>query len=475
MEPAGSGVPVSGGIPTVRPPAMPPPNAPTPRAVIDYDFETLLSVPPRRRLVLWLLIGLIAATAGAMAVARVDIVVVANGHIETSDSEMVIQPLETSVVRSVAVKMGDTVRKGEVLATLDPTFTEADQAELQAKLRNLEATHDRLAVELAGREYALPNPNPDELTQLDIFNKRRDEYVSRLDAADRKVRQFEADLAAHKTEAAGLQQQVALFSQANDIYRELAQVNLVSKLRAIESSEQLIEAKSRLETNLGAQQKLVEQIGETNAERDAFVHEWNRKLAEEMARTRSDRDATAAQLSKAKLRRALSVMTAPRDANVLELADRPAGSVVQPAEPLIRLVPADAPLVADLQVDTRDVARLHPGDAVTLKFEALPWQQFGLAYGRLKTLTPDALPDVSPHDTSENMSAPDIRIQARESRIHYIARVVITGTHFRNLPTDFALRPGMRLVGEIKIGHRSPLEYIINPITRVISESLREP
>ena len=97
-----------------------PSSAPTPRALIDYDFQTVLRVPPKRRLVLWLMVGLIAAAAIALAVLKVDIVVSANGKIVTSDSEIVIQPVETSVVRSIAVKMGQQVKAGEVLATLGP-------------------------------------------------------------------------------------------------------------------------------------------------------------------------------------------------------------------------------------------------------------------------------------------------------------------------------------------------------------------
>jgi hemolysin D len=97
--------------------------APAPRALIDYDFESVLSAPPKRRIVLWLMAGLIAAAATALALAKVDIEVSANGRMVTSDSEIVIQPLETSVVRAVAVKMGQKVKAGEVLATLDPTFS----------------------------------------------------------------------------------------------------------------------------------------------------------------------------------------------------------------------------------------------------------------------------------------------------------------------------------------------------------------
>ena len=48
-------------------------------------------------------------------------------------------------------------------------------------------------------------------------------------------------------------------------------------------------------------------------------------------------------------------------------------------------------------------------------------------------------------------------------------------TRFRNLPDGFTLRPGMRVVADIKVGRRAILDYVVNPITRVIDESLREP
>ena len=111
---------------------------PAPRALIDYDFHSALAPPPRRRVVLWLMALLFAAAAIGLALARVDIVVSANGRLVTSESEIVVQPLETSVVRGIAVRMGDRVKAGQILATLDPTFTEADEAELGAKLRRLQ-------------------------------------------------------------------------------------------------------------------------------------------------------------------------------------------------------------------------------------------------------------------------------------------------------------------------------------------------
>jgi hemolysin D len=448
---------------------------PAPRALVDYDFQTVLMAPPRRRLVLWLMLALIVAAAAWLAFARVNVIVSAPGRLAAGDSDIVVQPLETSVVRRVLVRMGDRVSKGQVLAVLDPTFTQADVSALSARLDALQARTDRLSAEFAGRPYAPRAPDADALTEHDIWQKRQQEYAARLAALERTARQYEADLAAHKTEAASLAQQVALAGDARGIYKALVARSLASKLKLIDTSERLVAAKSRLATNLGEQRQLTQQVAAVAAERAAFVAEWKRKIAEELARTRAERDDAAARLAKARLKRKLAVLRAPAAATVLAVADRPQGAVVRTAEPLFRLVPTGAPLVAEIDVATRDVARLKPGDPVTVKFEALPWQQFGLARGVLKTLAPDTEPDRNLAETAADRVSAPFEPAPRESPVHYRARVELTRGELRNLPPGFVMRPGMRLVADIKVGRRSLLQYLLDPVTRIADDSLREP
>src|SRR5438046_655944 len=132
-----------------------------PRAGVDYDFQTVFLAPPRQRVTLWLIVGLLAASAIALSIAKIDVIISANGKLATSDSQIVVQPLETSIVRSVEVKVGQKVHKGDLLATLDPTFTQADENELTTKLRSLQAAHDRLSAAMEGTAYAPHGPNPD--------------------------------------------------------------------------------------------------------------------------------------------------------------------------------------------------------------------------------------------------------------------------------------------------------------------------
>jgi hemolysin D len=290
-----------------------------------------------------------------------------------------------------------------------------------------------------------------------------------------KIEQARSDLAAHLVEAKSLRDMIGFAGQEEDIYQQLVAKDLASKVKLLDASQRRVDTQTRLDNNLGEQQKLKEQIAGAEADRDSFVQEWQRKLSEDMAQTRSDRDATAARLSKAQLRRQLTVMRASEDATVLEVAPRPAGSVLKEADTLIRLVPSNAPRLFEVQVDTRDVARLHLGDRATIKLEALPWQQFGLAYAELVSLTPDTVTDDNSRESGEEASSPELKTQAKQSPVHYRARLELRETRFRNLPDDFALRPGMRVVADIKIGRRTILDYLLNPITRVINESLREP
>ena len=86
------------------------------------------------RATLYVLVAALVTAGIWAALAKVDRIVVAQGKLVTTASEIVVQPLETSVVPSLNARVGDVVRKGETLATLDPTFSEADAGQLRGKI-----------------------------------------------------------------------------------------------------------------------------------------------------------------------------------------------------------------------------------------------------------------------------------------------------------------------------------------------------
>jgi len=54
-------------------------------------------------------------------------------------------------------------------------------------------------------------------------------------------------------------------------------------------------------------------------------------------------------------------------------------------------------------------------------------------------------------------------------------RIELLSTALQHMPDGAHLIPGMTISAEIKVGKRSVLSFFIFPLTRGLSESLREP
>src|SRR4249920_2490531 len=94
-------------------------------------------LPWLARSVVYIVVLLVASAAVWASVSKVDRVVTARGKLITVDPLMVVQPLETGVIRTMDAGVGDFVKAGAVLATLDPTFTEAEQLADQERLASM--------------------------------------------------------------------------------------------------------------------------------------------------------------------------------------------------------------------------------------------------------------------------------------------------------------------------------------------------
>ncbi len=93
-----------------------------------------------------------------MALIPIDKVVSAQGRIVSQAPTVVVQPLETAIVRSIDVREGDVVHKGQLLARLDPTFATADQSAAQAQVASFGAEVARLQAEADGCRIARRRP-----------------------------------------------------------------------------------------------------------------------------------------------------------------------------------------------------------------------------------------------------------------------------------------------------------------------------
>src|SRR5690349_4103375 len=168
-------------------------------AAIDFQSDAR-KIDERRppwvaRATLYVLVAVIVITGIWTSVAKIDRIVVAPGKLVTTASTIVAQPLETSVVRSLNARVGDIVHQGDALATLDPTFSEADAGQLRGKIKSLAAQIDRLESELDDRTYEPKLLDDESRLQSTIWTRRMEQNKAKLASYNQQIRHVEAEMA----------------------------------------------------------------------------------------------------------------------------------------------------------------------------------------------------------------------------------------------------------------------------------------
>lgn len=447
--------------PRLRARASPrPPLAPE-ALEFQNDLEKLIEEPPPPLLGggHYLVALFFAALLLVASLAKVDIVVTGTGRLAADAPPLVVQPIERAVIREIRVRAGDVVTRGQVLAVLDPTFAEADRAALAAQRRALVAQRLRVEAELLER----PPPaatDADTSLQAVLHAQRRALHRSRLEGFAAEIGALEASIAALEEGAPALAEQLSIAQDVESLRLRLLEGQVGSRLNVLAARSARLQAEQEQRqgrTRLAEQrQALAARI----AERDGFRDDWQRQLLEELVRLRGDLARTEEQLAKATRLDEMTQLLAPADGIVLDVARRSVGSVLREAEPLVTLVPAGTPLIAEITLRSADIGRLRGEDRVVVKVDAFPFQRHGTMPGLLRSVAQES----------------GGRTEEGENRAGlHRGQVVLTAPNLPNQPEGARLIPGMTVSAEIHVGARSVISFFLYPLMRGFQESIREP
>src|SRR6218665_1414095 len=151
------------------------------KTAIDYlpdaDEIERSPLPPFAQVTMHILISGVVAFGLWASFAKLDQVVVAQGSLVNPLPNIVVQPLETSIIQSIDVRVGQVVKKGDVLAKLDSTFVRADDNQLRVRLDSLERQAQGLQQELSGQvSLNREDATADGQLQADLLSERRANY-----------------------------------------------------------------------------------------------------------------------------------------------------------------------------------------------------------------------------------------------------------------------------------------------------------
>jgi HlyD family type I secretion membrane fusion protein len=444
----------------------PSPDATAWEAVSDFQSQTaeILSARPplTARLTLHTLAALVASIIVLAGVLSVDRIVTGRGRVASEKPRIVVQPLETSIVRQILVKEGQVVRAGDLLARLDPTFQTADATLLTRRVSGLEAEVARIRAELAGKPYHAESPdNLDAVLQERLYDSRQAEYRAAIESFRGKIAANETTIERAKKEYASYSQRLALMTEVEAMRKTLEAKATGSRLNTIAASDLKVE----MERNAAAQDGILRasqsQLEVARAELAAYQQKWISDLAQGVVDKQRALDEAREQYSKAARRRDLVEMRAVEDAVVLMVGDISVGSVIESAKKMFTLVPLTGGLKVEVEITGRDQGFVHVGQEVAVKFDAWPFNQHGTATGTVRSISGDSFSLKS----DQGASAPSV----------YVATIDITKNDLRGVPEDFRLVPGMPLSADIVVGEQTLMRYLLSRAMPVLSEGMQEP
>ncbi len=426
-------------------------------------------VPGKVRWVLYIILFTLVASITGAILFNVDRIVVAQGRLITTTPTIVIQPLNTAVIRSLEVHVGDEVEKDQVLATLDPTFTNADLSQLAKQNIAKGAQLRRIRAELEDKPFkAKPEEGDEGRLQEQLLAQRKKVLTQTRQLTDDKNAALRAKLALNTVQQEGQERQLKLLRDVEGSTAKLPQKEDY-RLRILDAQKARFQAADSI-ANLKAEAEVTAtELKQNESDWLRFVAERNGQLMEQEVVLRNELEKIAEDYNKAKRLNDLVSLRAPQRGIVLKMAERSVGSVIQPAEPLLTLVPMDSVIELEVEVEAKDIGRIRTGDTARVKLDAFPFQRHDTLPGKVRVISEDAFQHNSPVAIDKSDK------EQEGAATFYRTRIDLLSQQLRNVPPGFRLMPGMKVRAEIKVGKRSIISYFLYPVIRALDEGLREP
>ena len=189
------------------------------------------------------------------------------------------------------------------------------------------------------------------------------------------------------------------------------------------------------------------------------MSKWFGGINDELVNLEDQKMSLQEDIKKLKRQQTDVIVKAPSSGMVLDLHSLYPGSVINPGNAVVTIVPTGVELLTVFDVDPSDISKLIPDTSVKVHLSALPAQKHGELIGKITYISADTV--------EKNIDGKDGNF--------YRARAIIIENKLKDTPPGFSLMPGMKVSGKIKVGKRRLITYFIYPLVRTLGNSFVEP
>jgi adhesin transport system membrane fusion protein len=430
----------------------------------EYEAALRRGAPRGALLGVFLCAALLASFLGWAYWAELDEVTRGDGRVIPSSKTQLIQSLEGGILKELAVRPGDKVARGDILARIDDTGFSANLGEIAAKRLSLEAAAARLGHEAVGDLAALP-AFPGDIAktapalvanEISLFHARRKSLSTQLAVLTERVEQRSREMGEIRASLQRLDDNLRLANEEMTLKKPLAERGIVPRIDIIKLERDIADSRGQIAMQQESLPRLEAAIREAQGEVKAQEEKFRQDARAQLSDLEAELAVIHETMRAAKDRVVRADIRSPVEGIVNKINSHTLGGVVQAGQTIMEIVPIEDSLLVEAKIRPSDIAFVHPGQPAVVKITAYDFAIYGGLEGEVELISADSVYDEQVRENFYLVTIKTLRKQLKEGK------------------EDLPIIPGMVASVDILTGKKSVLDYLLKPINKARAEALRE-
>ncbi|MBW4634107.1 MAG: HlyD family efflux transporter periplasmic adaptor subunit [Iphinoe sp. HA4291-MV1] len=464
-----------------------------------YGTEELLDALPRawtRSLLYFLIVFAVIVVPWAM-LSKVDETGSARGRIEPKGATQRLDSPTGGSVTAVRVKEGETIKQGQVLLELDSDVLRTELNQVLAKLNGLqnrrensELLKNQLTLSLRTQQQQNQAQQLAKMSQVQqaqqnldalkaVYNLQKEEKLAKVNQMQQAVDSSKAAYQLAEVRLQAAQEKVPRYQKAyedgvmtQDRFKEVEQSAKENYERLAQAQSETSQAESSLKEQQSSYQKSLQQaqseiqqaelrLQEEQRNYQSLIHtgelaelkaqEQLKDLQTQINSVQSEIAQTGSQVISYKIQLRQRVVRSPINGVIFELPITKPGAVVQLGQNIAQISPKQAAFVLKAQMPSQQSGFLKVGMPVKIKFDAYPFQDYGVVHGKVNSISPDSKVVETNGGKAETFEL----------------EITLDQPYIQNGNKRIALTPGQTATAEVIVRQRRIIDFILDPFKKL--------
>ena len=473
----------------------------------DWSAATkdLMDALPRvwtRGLLYFLVIGT-AIILPWSVLTKVDQTGTARGRLEPKDKVIELDAPVAAKIQSINVKEGEAVKKGAILAELgsEVVTSELEQlkdkrAGLMQRLSQLELMQNQAITAISTKEDENTSRLLEKQSQLaqarqnlstlkTVYESQKNEKLAQIEQVKQEIASSMAARKEAELALEGARGKTARYEAAykegvisQDRFLDIEQQAKENQERLAQATSAVEQSRSRLKEQQSSYENLIKNSEseikqaqlrveeQENSDRTLAAsgkleklqtEEQLQDLQSQIAQVNTEVAQTNKQIESSQFELKQRQIIAPADGTVFHIAARGKGSVIQPGENIIEIAPENSNLILKADIPPTDSGFLKKGMPVKVKFDAYPFQDYGVSEGELVSISPDSKVTETPQGRQETY---ELKVELDEPYILDGAKKIM-------------LAPGQTATAEVIVRQRRVIDFFLDPFKQLQEDGVK--